>query len=50
METEDFVEDQNSEELNEWKNKVPIKSELDEENPNGNFNFDGEHYIFLLRK
>ena len=45
METEDFVEeDQNSEGLNnEWKiNKVPIKSELDKENPNGNFNFDGE--------
>ena len=43
METEEFAEDQNnSEDLNEWKHKVPIKSELDEENPNGNFNFDGE--------
>ena len=48
METEDFEEeDQNSVGLNnEWKiNKVPIKSELDEENPNGNFNFDGEDNI-----
>ena len=50
METEDFVEeDQNSAGLNnEWKiNKVPIKSELDEENPNGNFNFDGEDINIL---
>ena len=50
METEDFVEeDQNSAGLNnEWKiNKVPIKSELDEDNPNGNFNFDGEDINIL---